>query len=110
MSAFGRIKKKNLKADVEVEEANGSLFSKFILFLHPPHLNNTQTLWLSWKGLHTQWLQAVLKTINRGLSLNKVYRKIKKIGVFFFFIFLFSKMKKSSGLWKYLTYDVDDQG
>lgn len=52
-----------LKSYVEVEEANGSLFSKFILFLDPSHLNNTQTLWLGWQGLHTQRLKAVLKVI-----------------------------------------------
>jgi len=33
-----------LKSYVEVEEANGSLFSKFILFLDPSHLNNTDSL------------------------------------------------------------------
>ena len=55
--------KEYLKPYVEVKEADGSLFSKFILFLDPSHLNNTQTLWLGWQGLHTQRLQAVLNVI-----------------------------------------------
>lgn len=49
-----------LEPYVEVEEADGSLFSEFILFLHSSHLNNTQTLRLGWQGLHTQRLEAVL--------------------------------------------------
>lgn len=53
----------HLKTDVEVEEANGSLFSKFILFLYPSHLNDTQALRLSWQGLHAQRLKAVLNII-----------------------------------------------
>lgn len=52
-----------LKTDVEVKEANGSLFSKFILFLYPSHLNDAQALGLSWKSLHAQRLKAVLNTI-----------------------------------------------
>lgn len=48
--------KEYLKPYVEVEEADGSLFSKLILFLDSSHLYNTQTLWLGWKGLHTQRL------------------------------------------------------
>lgn len=49
-------KKEHLKTNVKVKEADGSLFSKVILFLNPSHLDNTQTLWLGWKSLHTQWL------------------------------------------------------
>ena len=57
-------KKEYLKPYVEVEEADCSLFSKFILFLDPSHLNDTQALWLGWQGLHTQRLQAVLDMRN----------------------------------------------
>lgn len=62
-----------LKTNVKVKEANGSLFSKFILFLYPSHFNDTQTLWLSWKGLHAQWLKAVLNT-NKSLWVKTVPR------------------------------------
>lgn len=50
------VKEKYLKSDVQVEESNGSLFSKFILFLDSTHLYDTQTLRLGWQGLHTQRL------------------------------------------------------
>lgn len=37
-----------LKPYVEVEKADCSLFPKFILFLDPSHLYDTQTLGLGW--------------------------------------------------------------
>lgn len=40
--------KEYLKPNIKVEKAYGSFVSKFILFLHPPHLHDTQTLWLGW--------------------------------------------------------------
>lgn len=40
--------KEYLKPNIKVEKAYGSFVSKFILFLHPSHLHDTQTLWLGW--------------------------------------------------------------